>query len=71
VPELTIAPGGSASVYVLHEGYVSRDGDDDRVAGTVTLIMDGDAVIVVDPGMVAPARLCWPRWQLTAPPPGT
>jgi glyoxylase-like metal-dependent hydrolase (beta-lactamase superfamily II) len=48
-----IAPGGSASVYVLHEGYVGRDGDDERVAGTVTLIMDGDAVIVVDPGMVA------------------
>ena len=36
-----------------HEGYVGRDGDDERVAGTVTLIMDGDAVIVVDPGMVA------------------
>jgi glyoxylase-like metal-dependent hydrolase (beta-lactamase superfamily II) len=48
-----LAPGGSASVHVLHEGYVGRDGDDERVAGTVTLIMDGDAVIVVDPGMVA------------------
>jgi glyoxylase-like metal-dependent hydrolase (beta-lactamase superfamily II) len=48
-----IAPGGSASVFVLHEGYVGRDGDDGRVAGTVTLILDGDAVIVVDPGMVA------------------
>jgi hypothetical protein len=53
VAELTVARGGSASVYVLHEGYVGRDGDDERVAGTVTLIMDGDAVIVVDPGMVA------------------
>ena len=30
------------------EGYA-----DERVAGTVTLIRDGDAVIVVDPGMVA------------------
>ena len=38
---------------MLHEGYVGRDGDDERVAGTVTLILDGDAVIVVDPGMVA------------------
>jgi glyoxylase-like metal-dependent hydrolase (beta-lactamase superfamily II) len=47
------APGGSASVHVLNEGYVGRDGDGERVAGTVTLIMDGDAVIVVDPGMVA------------------
>ena len=34
--DLQIAPGGSASVYVLHEGYVGRDGDDERVAGTVT-----------------------------------
>jgi glyoxylase-like metal-dependent hydrolase (beta-lactamase superfamily II) len=53
VTDLTIAPGGSATVYVLHQGYVGRDGDGERVAGTVTLIIDGDAVIVVDPGMVA------------------
>jgi glyoxylase-like metal-dependent hydrolase (beta-lactamase superfamily II) len=53
VTDLNIAPGGSASVHVLHEGYVGRDGDDERVAGTVTLIIDGTAVIVVDPGMVA------------------
>ena len=53
VPDLSIAPSGSASVHVLHEGYVGRDGDDERVAGTVTLIIDGTAVIVVDPGMVA------------------
>jgi glyoxylase-like metal-dependent hydrolase (beta-lactamase superfamily II) len=53
VTDLTIAPGGSASVHVLHEGYVGLDGDEERVAGTVTLIVDGDAVIVVDPGMVA------------------
>ena len=51
--DLNIVPGGSASAYVLHEGYAGRDGDDERVAGTVTLIMDGGAVIVVDPGMVA------------------
>ncbi len=50
--DLKIAPGGSASVHVLHEGYVGRDGDDERVAGTVTLIIDGTAVIVVDPGSV-------------------
>jgi glyoxylase-like metal-dependent hydrolase (beta-lactamase superfamily II) len=53
VTELKIAPGGSASVFVLHEGYAGLPGDDERVAGTVTLITDGDAVIVVDPGMVA------------------
>ena len=44
---------GSAEVHVLSDGYVGLDGDDDRVAGTVSLIIDGDAVIVVDPGMVA------------------
>ena len=53
VADVKMAPGGSASVFVLHEGYVGRRGDDGRVAGTVTLILDGDAVIVVDPGMVA------------------
>jgi glyoxylase-like metal-dependent hydrolase (beta-lactamase superfamily II) len=53
VTELSIAPGGSASVFVLSEGYAGLPGDDERVAGTVTLIADGDAVIVVDPGMVA------------------
>ena len=51
--DVKIAPGGSASAFVLHEGYAGLDGDDERVAGTVTLILDGDAVIVVDPGMVA------------------
>ena len=51
--ELDIPSAGTARVHVLHEGYVGLDGDDERVSGTVTLILDGDAVIVVDPGMVA------------------
>lgn len=38
----------AAQVDVLTNGYA-----DDRVASTVTLIRDGAAVIVVDPGMVA------------------
>lgn len=38
----------AAQVDVLTEGYAG-----DRVASTVTLIRDGDAAIVVDPGMVA------------------
>jgi glyoxylase-like metal-dependent hydrolase (beta-lactamase superfamily II) len=53
VSDLAVGPGGSAAVHILHEGYAGRDGDDERVAGTVTLIADGDAVIIVDPGMVA------------------
>ena len=48
-----IPAAGSAEVHVLNEGYVGRDGDDERVSGTVTLIIDAGAVIVVDPGMVA------------------
>ena len=40
-------------MHVLHNGYVGLDGDDERVSGTVTLIIDSGAVIVVDPGMVA------------------
>ena len=39
--------GRAAQVDVLFTGYVG-----DRVAGTVSLIREGDRVIVVDPGMV-------------------
>jgi glyoxylase-like metal-dependent hydrolase (beta-lactamase superfamily II) len=42
----------TANVHVLTNGYVG-----DRVAGTVSLIQDGDLVAVVDPGMVADRRL--------------
>jgi glyoxylase-like metal-dependent hydrolase (beta-lactamase superfamily II) len=52
-PEIPVK--GSADVHVLHEGYVGLDGDEERVSGTVTLIADSGAVIVVDPGMV-PSR---------------
>ena len=50
--EIAIPSTGTASVHVLHEGYVGLGGDGERVSGTVTLITDGDVVIVVDPGMV-------------------
>jgi glyoxylase-like metal-dependent hydrolase (beta-lactamase superfamily II) len=53
VTDFEIPATGSAEVHVLHEGYVGLEGDDERVSGTVTLIIDGAAVIVVDPGMVA------------------
>jgi len=47
-------PGtGSARVFVLHEGYAREEAGRERVGSTVTLILDGDRVIVVDPGMVA------------------
>jgi glyoxylase-like metal-dependent hydrolase (beta-lactamase superfamily II) len=45
-------PGaGAAELYVLFEGYVGG-----RVASTVVLVLDGDAKIVVDPGMVPGQR---------------
>ena len=67
---MKMAPGGSASVYVLHEGYVGRDGDDERVGGTVTLIVDGDAVIVVDPGMVSSREALLTALAAHGPQPG-
>jgi glyoxylase-like metal-dependent hydrolase (beta-lactamase superfamily II) len=53
VPDHEIPPAGTAQVHILHEGYAREDADGERVGSTVTLITDGDAVIVVDPGMVA------------------
>ena len=46
---MTDAPDGrSARLDVLATGYA-----DDRVGSTVLLVREGDAVVVVDPGMVA------------------
>jgi glyoxylase-like metal-dependent hydrolase (beta-lactamase superfamily II) len=42
------------SVHLLHTGY-ARDGG--RVGSSISLVRDGDAVIVVDPGMVADRSL--------------
>jgi glyoxylase-like metal-dependent hydrolase (beta-lactamase superfamily II) len=39
----------AATFHLLHTGYVR----DDHVSGTVSLVLDGDARLVVDPGMVA------------------
>lgn len=39
-------------LHILCDGYV-REGDDLRVASTVGFVRDGDALIVIDPGMVA------------------
>jgi hypothetical protein len=36
---------------VLFNGYV-REGDELRVAGTVSLIREGEALVIVDPGLV-------------------
>jgi len=44
---------GSATVHVLHAGYAREEDDGEHVGSTVTLIQDGNVVVVVDPGMVA------------------
>jgi glyoxylase-like metal-dependent hydrolase (beta-lactamase superfamily II) len=43
-----------ASVHVLHSGYIRQNGS--QVGSSVTLIRDGEALIVADPGMVADVR---------------
>jgi glyoxylase-like metal-dependent hydrolase (beta-lactamase superfamily II) len=53
VPDSEISLTGTARVHVLHEGYAREAGGREHVGSTVTLIVDGDAAIVVDPGMVA------------------
>jgi glyoxylase-like metal-dependent hydrolase (beta-lactamase superfamily II) len=40
-----------ATVHLLHPGYIREDGT--RVGSSISLVRDGDALIVVDPGMVA------------------
>ncbi|HUG84348.1 MAG TPA: MBL fold metallo-hydrolase [Euzebya sp.] len=42
----------SASLHILFEGYVRQGAAGNHVAGTVSLITDGDQVIIHDPGMV-------------------
>ena len=41
-----------AEVHVLCEGYI-REGDGQRVGSSVGFVRDGDALVVIDPGMVA------------------
>jgi glyoxylase-like metal-dependent hydrolase (beta-lactamase superfamily II) len=47
---MSTGPGGTARYDVLFAGYVGP-----RTASTVSLVRDGDAVVVIDPGMV-PSR---------------
>lgn len=43
---------GTAIVHVLQPGYAHDEADGHHVGSTITLIRDGDAVVVVDPGLV-------------------
>ena len=42
-----------AEFHVLADGYARDEGDDSRVGSTVSLIRDGDAIVIVDPGLVS------------------
>ncbi len=44
---------GSATVHVLQAGYAREEADGEHVGSTVTLIQEGNGVIIVDPGMVS------------------
>ncbi len=56
--------GGMTSVHLLHAGYAT-----DRVGSSIVLVRDGDALIVVDPGMVASrARILDPLRELGVAP---
>jgi glyoxylase-like metal-dependent hydrolase (beta-lactamase superfamily II) len=58
-----------AHIDILVEGYVHRTADDLRVAGTVSLIRTGDAVVIVDPGLVrSPAAILDPLRALGVEP---
>ena len=43
----------TAVAHVVQAGYVREDTDGQHVGSTVGLVLDGDVVLVVDPGLVA------------------
>jgi glyoxylase-like metal-dependent hydrolase (beta-lactamase superfamily II) len=43
------------TVHLLHPGYIRSEGS--RVGSSISLVRDGDALIVADPGLVAHRRL--------------
>jgi glyoxylase-like metal-dependent hydrolase (beta-lactamase superfamily II) len=43
---------GTATVHILQAGYIREADGGQHVGSTVTLIQDGNAVIIVDPGFV-------------------
>ena len=50
---LALPASQSARVHILQDGYVRSADDGQHVGSTVTLIIDGDTMVVVDPGMVS------------------
>jgi glyoxylase-like metal-dependent hydrolase (beta-lactamase superfamily II) len=52
MPESDLPAAGTARVHVLQEGYAREEGQREHVGSSVTLITDGAAAVVVDPGLV-------------------
>jgi uncharacterized membrane protein YccC/glyoxylase-like metal-dependent hydrolase (beta-lactamase superfamily II) len=52
-PQVATPQGLTARVHILQDGYARSADDGEHVGSTVTLIIDGDVVVVVDPGMVS------------------
>jgi glyoxylase-like metal-dependent hydrolase (beta-lactamase superfamily II) len=52
---MDLPTAGAARVHILQAGYVREGSDGQHVASTVTLIQEGNVVVIVDPGMV-PSR---------------
>jgi glyoxylase-like metal-dependent hydrolase (beta-lactamase superfamily II) len=61
---------GTAQIHILHEGYVREVREGNRVASTVVLIIDGERVIIVDPGMVADRAALLAALAAAGPAPG-
>ena len=54
--------GPMTSVHLVHAGYAA-----DRVGSSISLVRVGDALIVADPGMVAPRALTHLWWRDRTP----
>ncbi len=53
MPDADLPRTESATVHVLAAGYARDESDGQHVGSSVTLIRDGAATIIVDPGMVS------------------
>src|SRR6516162_10145689 len=60
----------TARIHVLHEGYVREVREGNRVASTVVLIIDGERVMIDDPGMVADRAALLASLAAAGPEPG-
>ncbi len=53
MPSVDVPKDNGAIVHILQNGYVREDDAGQHVGSTISMIIDGPAITVVDPGMVA------------------